>query len=72
MLDERDFEKWMIKYKAAKADLNDREKAVMRCMEELEQDMELLGVTGVEGIWFLICILMQISSKMMQQQRQKA
>ncbi len=58
MLDERDFEKWMIKYKAAKADLNDREKAVMRCMEELEQDMELLGVTGVEGIWFLICILM--------------
>ena len=58
MLVERDFEKWMIKYKAAKADLNDREKAVMRCMEELEQDMELLGVTGVEGIWFLICILM--------------
>jgi len=23
----------------------------MRCMEELEQDMELLGVTGVEGIF---------------------
>jgi hypothetical protein len=36
MVDERDFEKWMVKYKAAKADLNDREKAVMRCIEELE------------------------------------
>ena len=33
----------------AKADLNNREKAMNRCVEELETDMELLGVTGVEG-----------------------
>ena len=39
---------WSRKYPEAKADLNDREASVARCMEELEHDMELLGVTGVE------------------------
>jgi len=32
----------------ARADLNDRDKKVAEAMEELESDMELLGVTGVE------------------------
>jgi hypothetical protein len=29
--------------------MNNREKAMNRCLEELETDMELLGITGVEG-----------------------
>ena len=49
-LDEREFQEWQEKYKVAKADLNNRERAMNRCVEELETDMELLGVTGVEGI----------------------
>lgn len=35
-------------YDAARADLNDREARVAECIEQLESDMELLGVTGVE------------------------
>ena len=38
-------------YRHAKADLNNREKAMSKCIEDLEHDMELLGVTGVEGKW---------------------
>ncbi len=49
LLDEKDFEAWQEKYKNAKADLNNRDKAMAKCVEELEEDMELLGVTGVEG-----------------------
>jgi phospholipid-translocating ATPase len=42
------YESWSLKYEEAKADLNDREALIAQCVEELEQDMELLGVTGVE------------------------
>ena len=42
------YQEWNKKYEVAKADLNDRERLVQNCIEELEQDMELLGVTGVE------------------------
>lgn len=28
--------------------MNNREEAIMNCLNELEQDMELLGITGVE------------------------
>lgn len=42
------YQEWNRKYESAKADLNDRERLVQNCVEELEQDMELLGVTGVE------------------------
>lgn len=38
----------MRKYKEAKADLNNREELVQKCINELELDMELLGITGVE------------------------
>jgi len=33
---------------AAKADLNNREKLVQSAINELEENMELLGITGVE------------------------
>ena len=42
------YQDWNRRYEVAKADLNDRERLVQNCIEELEQDMELLGVTGVE------------------------
>jgi hypothetical protein len=29
--------------------MNNRENAMNKCLEELETDMELLGITGVEG-----------------------
>ena len=48
-LDEKEFEGWQENYRQAKADMNNREKAMNRCLEELETDMELLGITGVEG-----------------------
>lgn len=38
----------MDRYNEAKADLNNRREAVARVVNELENDMELLGVTGVE------------------------
>ncbi len=40
---------WQEKYRQAKAEINNREKAMNKCLEELETDMELLGITGVEG-----------------------
>ena len=42
------YEDWNKRYELAKADLNDREERVAAMMEELEKDMELLGITGVE------------------------
>lgn len=42
------YDAWNVRYEAAKADLNDREKRTQECIEELESEMELLGVTGVE------------------------
>lgn len=38
----------MARYNEAKADLTNRKEAVARVVSELEKDMELLGVTGVE------------------------
>ena len=48
MLSEEFYQEWNWKYEQAKADLNDREKLTTQCIEELEDNMELLGVTGVE------------------------
>jgi hypothetical protein len=33
----------------ARADLNNRDELIKKCLVELEHDMELLGITGVEG-----------------------
>jgi hypothetical protein len=49
MLEDDFFEFWLRRYNEAKSDLNNREEAMANCMKELEEDMELLGVTGVEG-----------------------
>lgn len=42
------FKEWNVRYEAAKADLNDREKLMQTCINELEADMDLLAITGVE------------------------
>ena len=42
------FENWNQRYKSAQADLNNREALIRACIDELEEDMELIGVTGVE------------------------
>jgi hypothetical protein len=41
----------------AKASLNNREELVKECITELEFEMELLGITGVEGKCVLIAQL---------------
>ena len=48
LLSEQFYSNWAHKYEVAKADLNDRERLVTECIEELEGEMELLGVSGVE------------------------
>lgn len=42
------YEQWNKKYLAAKADMMNREALVSEAICELERDMELLGITGVE------------------------
>ena len=49
LIDPVEFERWNNRYRAAKADLSNREEAIKSCIETLEQDMDLLGITGVEG-----------------------
>ena len=46
--DDEYFTDWQNKYKEAQSDLNNREMRMQQCICDLEQDMELLGVTGVE------------------------
>ena len=48
VIDQEQFVAWSKRYAEAKADLNNREASMIACIEDLEQDMELLGVTGVE------------------------
>lgn len=48
LLDISFYEDWNRRYQDAKADLNNREQSIQNCINELEQDMELLGITGVE------------------------
>lgn len=48
LLQEEQFNEWQKKYEKARAELNDREQRVAECIEQLESDMELLAVTGVE------------------------
>lgn len=49
MITQEFYEKWNRKYLAAKASLGNREELVLESISELENDMELLGITGVEG-----------------------
>jgi len=48
MLTQEYYEDWSKKYEKAKTNLNNREELMTKAVEELEADMELLGVTGVE------------------------
>jgi len=47
-LDKQEFLKWNERYKEAKASMTDRKEAMIKVLGELESEMELLGVTGVE------------------------
>lgn len=49
MLSQEFFDQWNKKYMKAKASLGNREELVKEAICELEFEMELLGITGVEG-----------------------
>lgn len=49
ILGEEEFEQWMEDYKDASAALNNRDRLVQSAIERLENEMDYLGVTGVEG-----------------------
>jgi len=49
MITKEFYDKWNRKYLAAKASLGNREELVLESISELENEMELLGITGVEG-----------------------
>jgi phospholipid-translocating ATPase len=48
MLNKEKFEKWQVEYNEARASLHNREANTEAVVEKLEEDMELLGITGVE------------------------
>jgi hypothetical protein len=47
---EKDYYEWKEKYLAAKASLTNREEKVRKVLESFETNMEVVGVTGVEGM----------------------
>lgn len=47
-LQKEEFQRWAARYNEAKADMNNRKEAMKRVLADLESEMELLGVTGVE------------------------
>ena len=49
LLEANEYEAWAQRYDVARADMDNRDEAVRACIESLEQDMDLLCVTGVEG-----------------------
>lgn len=48
MLGEEEWEAWHAKYQTAAASLDDREMRIAAAAEQLEVQMELLGVTAIE------------------------
>ena len=50
LVEEVEYQRWHKRYEAARSDMENREESIRVCVEELEQDMELLCITGVEGI----------------------
>lgn len=48
LLSEKQYEDFDRRYKMARSSLNDREKLVNEAIESIEEDMDYLGVTGVE------------------------
>ena len=51
MLNQEYFDQWNKKYKQAKSSLANREEQIKDTILELEHEMELLGITGVEEPW---------------------
>jgi hypothetical protein len=49
LLSQEYFDSWNRRFMQAKANMNNREELVLQAVVELENEMELLGVTGVEG-----------------------
>ncbi len=49
LLTQEQYDKWNRIYTTAKASLGNREELVAEAISELENEMELLGITGVEG-----------------------
>jgi len=47
-LEEATFLEWNKRYKAAQTDMVNRDEMIQSAINDLEQGMELLGVTGVE------------------------
>ena len=54
------YDDWNKTYQHAKANLNNREELVAKCVNNLEQDMELLAITGVEGKFCQVCSLSNV------------
>ena len=48
MLSEKQYHEFDSKYKRAKASLSNREDLIQKAITELEENMEYLGITGVE------------------------
>lgn len=48
LITEKQYEEFDQRYKRGKASLNDREKLINQAIESLEEEMDYLGVTGVE------------------------
>lgn len=48
------YEDWKHTYDKAKTEMNNRDKKVREAVEALEEDMEFLAVTGVEGIVYYL------------------
>lgn len=48
LLSEKQYEEFDRRYKIARSSLNDRERLVNEAIESIEEDMDYLGVTGVE------------------------
>ncbi|CAK75838.1 unnamed protein product (macronuclear) [Paramecium tetraurelia] len=45
-----EFKKWQVEYEEAKSSMDDREIKVNHALEQLEQGMEFLGISGVEDL----------------------
>lgn len=57
LLSQEYFDSWNKKYKQAKASLANREEMLKDAILDLEHEMELLGITGVEGKFELFLLI---------------
>lgn len=55
VLDEETWQKWHVKYTQAASSLDERESRIAAVAEQLEVDLELLGVTAIEDKLQVCC-----------------